>query len=569
MKRINHGLIVGLAVLLLAAVSFVGCENPEAADGLPGAKGDTGDTGGQGIQGSKGPIYLGGTVSSAGIQAAIDSGVPLTFAGVEQGDAGLVIIPAGRSVSLVGPAAFSTGASGILVITAASSVTGTGTIIGSGVVVTPASVNNTIAGRVDIVESAAVVTGAPTGNVAYRGNRKFVSSATVTAGEITAPTGGNIFILGDLDTTAASSGGNVFVLGNFTTSVNGSAAIGGTLSVKGNATFTGLAGEVTGKATIGGKLDAQGTTSFTATGGVDVGGAAIFAGTYVQGAAPSTFNGTVSFAKAVSRTSGAFTFNGDVTLSTAATITLTSTGNLTLKAGKSIKVGTDTVLRAGVADVTIEPTAGAVLAPTTKKITVGTANIKISGDLIVADGATLAATQGSTVGDIALASTATITTVGTGKVEIGAVYFLSGAGKFTNTGDVLTFASTNGTTGTITGTGATVLKLTGAAVLTINAAATTGVTVSTATIDVSDSAGTQKVSLVKNGVFKLNNANGKLKSANVATGGSSASTLTVNAGVDGPIDFVKGVTYTISTSSGSSLGVTGLDCATAVTVGSS
>ncbi|GHV76630.1 hypothetical protein AGMMS49942_14510 [Spirochaetia bacterium] len=57
MKRINHGLIVGLAVLLLAAVSFVGCENVEGTigpAGADGAKGDAGDS----VKGNPGKDYV-------------------------------------------------------------------------------------------------------------------------------------------------------------------------------------------------------------------------------------------------------------------------------------------------------------------------------------------------------------------------------------------------------------------------------------------------------------------------------------------------------------------------------
>ncbi|GHV78111.1 hypothetical protein AGMMS49942_29320 [Spirochaetia bacterium] len=128
MKRFNHGLIVGLAVLLLAAVTFVGCENPEAADGLPGAPGKDGTNGNNGNNGKdfNGVVI----VSATGIQAALDVNPYVVFAGTAiSGD---LTIPAGRTLEIAGDAVpdADTIINGTLKInTGASYTTGGGDII--------------------------------------------------------------------------------------------------------------------------------------------------------------------------------------------------------------------------------------------------------------------------------------------------------------------------------------------------------------------------------------------------------------------------------------------------------
>ncbi|GHV76807.1 hypothetical protein AGMMS49942_16280 [Spirochaetia bacterium] len=463
MKRINHGLIVGLAVLLLAALSFIGCESPTEAEvvvGPPGKDG-TGTPGTPGTPGNPGRVYLEGTYTSAAIQAAIDSGAPLTFTKVIQSEAAVIVIPPGRNVNLIGPAAITVFGSGdpsddgILVIGAVTSITGNGTIVGSAVdaiVVAPESVYVDTASVVKytIVDSMAAVATAPAATVAYAGNRKFVAAATTTAGEITVPAAAiDVFIIGDLDATVASTSTNIHVLGNLTTSVTGAPVTGGTLNVKGNATFSGAVASVGGAATIGGTLNATGATSFTATGGVTVNGAATFNGTFAGGA--STFNGPVAFKGDITQTA-ALDFNDTVTITNGKKITVGGAVAITLKNGKAIRntSGVD-LLKAGLsAPVVLTGTSTEVLTFNAADLTVTTAGFAVtSGELIVAkkldvSGSGVVATVSSNA-KLTLAKDAVLAT-GSGSVVAGQTTFNT-AGTWTAKNQAISISpATNVTT---------------------------------------------------------------------------------------------------------------------------
>jgi hypothetical protein len=102
MKR--KSLLFGLLAVLSAVLIFTGCANPaDGSDGAPGAAG----VGTPGVEGPKGPIVLSAEQTPEGIQYAIDSGAPVVFAGVVQSENGVVTIPAGTTVTLVGNQAYS------------------------------------------------------------------------------------------------------------------------------------------------------------------------------------------------------------------------------------------------------------------------------------------------------------------------------------------------------------------------------------------------------------------------------------------------------------------------------
>jgi hypothetical protein len=106
--------LTGLTVILLSmGLILVGCEGPTGADGAGGG-------------GSAGPIYLSGPQSRAGVEAALASGAPVTFAGATVSDATATPLVIGRAVTLVGSPALT--ASGGTIIANGNYLGGTGTV---------------------------------------------------------------------------------------------------------------------------------------------------------------------------------------------------------------------------------------------------------------------------------------------------------------------------------------------------------------------------------------------------------------------------------------------------------
>ena len=196
-----------------------------------------------------------------------------------------------------------------------------------------------------------------------------------------------------------------------------------------------------------------------------------------------TFAGPVAFEGNFTRTtSGAYSFGGDVTITSAKALTLGGTDTVTLAAGKSIKVGTDTVLTAGAANVVLTPVTGAVLTATaagggspakiaasTQNITVTSGTLAVSGELestdkniTIATGATLSIASGgkvTTKGD-----------AGSGAVVLGDSsngVTLTGAGSWTAGGAAVYLSQTATDAAAIGASGAATLTASGTPTITV------------------------------------------------------------------------------------------------------
>jgi hypothetical protein len=381
---------------------LAGCESP--ADGSAGASG---------------AIYLSGSLTSAGIQAAIDSGAPLVFAGVTQFDEDIVIVPAGRGVKLIGESAFTLHNSGLLVLEDASSIAGDGKIAGSGTgtVIAPEALKDKAVNAAFIkIQSGETIE--PEEPFAVAGNITIsdadTSETNIKNNEFDG-TVGTLYVVGSVTVSAAiADSANIFVLNNATVSETQTEVInwkvGGTLT----ATKAPTAGagaiyaktldvsgagdtinlSVSGTVTVEELVTAGTVVITTGTGGLTadkVTGAAVFAtGAKIDEAA---FSGTVKFNDTA--TLGEVGFGGDVTVTNNEALTLASDKEVTLADGVSIKIDDTapvTILTAGGKTV-LTPAGDTTLTPakTDKKLTLGAAGATLtSGKLTVAAGAELA-----------------------------------------------------------------------------------------------------------------------------------------------------------------------------------
>jgi hypothetical protein len=438
MKKTLTLFTVMFLALAVGTFLLIGCQDP--VNGEPGTNGTNGSNG---LIGAKGPVYLSGYQTTAGINHAIASDAPLTFAGVIQSDSDAVIIPAGRMVTLVGEAAYTPHATGILIVEASDSVTGTGALDASsgGTVIVPADVNVS-AGVPVVIQEGSIDLAAS--NIAVKGGITISTGATSSTNIInTALSGKTLYVLGDLTVTAdiTSAPAMITVLGDvyvttadqsqsFSLNVSGDLdaqklpTLGGDIQVSGDAKFGGpvtgigeitIAGDATfnDALTTGADLTVYGNVivddalitgdAFTVYGSLDVtgavtvaaddffvGGVAVIGGNFGFTSVAVTFGNNVSFGGDVTRTTGGdLSFGGDVTLAKDKALTLTGVETVALAPGKSI----NGALTAGNAGVVLTPTTGAVLTVDTteaKKITLGTAGLTLtSGELTVAAGAEL------------------------------------------------------------------------------------------------------------------------------------------------------------------------------------
>jgi hypothetical protein len=470
MKR--KSLLFGLLAVLSAVLIFTGCANPaDGSDGAPGAAGE----GTPGVEGPAGPSYFSGPHTTAGIQDAIDSGAPVVFAGVTQNDAGTVIIPAGRNVKLVGTAAYTTADGGALVVEALSSVTGSGTLVASNNsgshVIVPAGVSASANGSGVV---ARIQDGSedikPDTVFAVKGPVTISGTATSTTNVLNTELTGTLYVLGDVEVKAAITG-KLNATGKATFNTAPQTALAGLIagSVESSVAITGASNA---DITVTGELKTTATAAVTlaGTGALDAGSLDL-AGNLTTGTGAVTVKGASVLGGNVSRTSGAYSFGGDVTIANSKTITLTSTDKVTLKNGAAIKVGSDTVLSAPNGDVVITPVTGAVLTATeaTKKIAVGTAGIAFTGTLAVSGELEANAkdiTVTSEKGILAINAGGKVTTKGA--VDAGAIILggstngvtLTGAGSWTAGGSTVYLTQTDTDKATIykTGTAAATLN---------------------------------------------------------------------------------------------------------------
>jgi hypothetical protein len=363
--------LVSLTALLGASLFLIGCGDAE--------------TGAAGAPGSVGPVYLSGGQTTAGIQDALASGAPVVFAGVEQSDAGEVIIPAGKGVKLVGTAAYTTYSSGggVLIVEAASSVTGTGVLIsghaGSPVIV-PGGVLTGGGAVVEIQDGSGVI--APAAAFAVKGPVTVSSEATSKTNIRNDTLGTNtLYVIGDVTVSAAiSTATKITVTGNAAVTADETGAVvwvikgdldaqkkptagAGTLTVGGNAVFaeavSGIAGAVAiggnaefknalatgaGAVAVGGNLSVTGAASLG--GNLTVGGTAAFSSTLTNSAAAvAAFNGATTVTGAVTTGTGGLTIAGKgaaelkaaPVVDTGKLLTVSNSGGVTLGEGMSVK----------------------------------------------------------------------------------------------------------------------------------------------------------------------------------------------------------------------------------------
>jgi filamentous hemagglutinin len=444
--------LTGLTVILLSmGLILVGCEGPTGADGAGGG-------------GSAGPIYLSGPQEQTGIEAALASGAPLTFAGVTVTASTPLVID--RSVTLVGsPAIAVTGT----VVANGDYLGGTGTITATTVVGPAATLAKVSSGN-----KVAPIAG---GTAAVIGAVEILTSGTA-AGELTASTvPADLFVFGDVTVTNAvttnltvqgkvtqATGavvtGAVTTSGDFTSAVTGSAAVSGVLTVGGNATFSGVEASTSANLlTVGGNLVATGaTTSFTAGGALAITGTSSFGKDVDLTAVNATFTGGVTFAA------------GTITINSGDTLVLTG-GNLVAPAGTAVVTASDALVL-GSGTLTVGATSiasgtdGAITAASVAQLEVllpkagdalnaGLANSgTLAANAVVKDGTVLTIAPGKSLNT----GTATLTvgnTGGTNASVLSKATLTAGGSSSTgitltgNTGVVAFEASTANVTGSI------------------------------------------------------------------------------------------------------------------------
>jgi hypothetical protein len=364
MKKSIHVLT---ALLVVLAMFFSACEGPVGPGGKDGTDG-SGTDGTDGI-GDPGSIYLSGPVTTAGIQAAVNSAAPLVFAGVTQSDPALITIPVDRKITLVGEPALTVNAGGGVLLlegdnafledSTGTVAAGTSAVIlnkgsaftkgAAGAQVVPltlaSAINGTLPGGAVVSSTVAIsgdinvkTSGAAAGEISLSelsgktvylwGTLTVTNGVTATAfrvdGDVAAASTitANITATGSVTATStAAITGNVSAA-SFSSAVTGSDAVSGTLTTTGNATFSGVDASTGGIITVGGNLIATGATT-----GFTTGDALIVTGT-------STFGGPVDFNAGNATFTGGVTFKAGEAITIATGNTLTPTGaDLTLPAG--------------------------------------------------------------------------------------------------------------------------------------------------------------------------------------------------------------------------------------------
>ncbi|GHV78110.1 hypothetical protein AGMMS49942_29310 [Spirochaetia bacterium] len=418
MKRFNHGLIVGLAVLLLAAVSFIGCESPTEAEVVTGPAGPAGTAGtpGTGTPGNSGSIYLSGALTTEAVQIALNSAAPVVFDGVDVDN--LLVIPEGKTVTLVGNPAIRPATGGGLVLVVAGTVNGQGYIAGGNTGTTQVIHKAAFDTKYLAAGTTHLVALAPSGglipadaiidNDAAILGPITVKAAGTAAGEVAVAglTSKTVYVIGNAQLDTAVTATALNVSGNVTTGVPFTASttplnVGGNLNITAATTNAG-----TGAIAVGRNLTATGALSLAVgASGLTVNGTTSIPGGFaLTGSTPkATFNGTTNIGGTINL--GALSTiagTGAVTLATApaataaTTISITNTKGVTISVdvanpGYSIKVATG----------------GRLVVPATKKITFGsTAALQLDPGTYqgIAGGATFTAATGvivtgSTAGD--------------------------------------------------------------------------------------------------------------------------------------------------------------------------
>jgi predicted acyltransferase (DUF342 family) len=424
MKKALKLLMVMLLAIGAGSFLITGCDSPTDGD--------------RGNDGASGTIYLDGPRKTATINNAIATGAPLEFIGVTQSDEGVVIIPAGRNVKLVGEEAYTTysSAGGILVVVDNNSVTGSCRLVSDHVDSPVIAPENVRAGGTTVVriQEGGEAIDLTENTLAVRGSPLTISTGTTSSTNIKndALSGKTLYVVGPVTVSADISGGpGIRVVGNVSVTVVQSSAIDwyitgdltadklptiGSVEVRGNAVFAEAVSTIAGDIDIGGNatFNAALTTldSVNVEGNLAVTGAVILGeDLYVGGTA--TLGGTLINAAGV--TANAY-FDGSTTitgvLSTAASggLLIGGEGSVNLVAIPSLTNGALTI--ANTAGVTIPSavipdaksialaTGGKIIITGTEGITAGKTKIEGRWEAVGSGAGTvtiLSSTNGATI----------------------------------------------------------------------------------------------------------------------------------------------------------------------------
>jgi hypothetical protein len=463
----KQSLFIGVVAFACAALVFSGCESPVG--------------GSSGAAGAPGTIYLSGSLTSEGIQAAIDSGAPLVFAGVTQtittGGEDTVLIPAGRSVTLIGDAAYTVDSSGVLILADAASVTGTGDIDDNGgTVIGPEGAPGLTLAFATPDEDGAIDFGSGTMAALYGDH----TIGDGTGGTIDPANFGTneLYVVGDLTVSAKfTSAPTVIVFGDATVSAD-IEQDGATLNVVGDASVT-VAQTKAVKLTVKGNLTASEAPTADA-GTIDVEGDATFAKAISGITGTINVDGAAAFSAALTtggaltagslEVTGAASFGGDVTVKGGATFasTVTNTAAAELTVGEATTItgvlssgtGGFTIAGAGAVSLAEKPVVAASQALTVSNS--GGVTLAKGIDVGVAGGLTV--TGGTAAGKVIIPNGQAITITNSGTALFGstAEVKLSGAGVWTAT-KAITIAGDSTTGVKITSTEAATFASSGTA----------------------------------------------------------------------------------------------------------
>jgi hypothetical protein len=543
MKR--KSLLFGLLAVLSAVLIFTGCANP--ADGSDGAAGPQGLGGDQGPEGPKGVATLPSGAPPA-LLAAYFKNADKVFVVAAPGT-GNFTVPQGKTLAVVGDVNLNTVPLTINAFEGTIDVSeGKFINAGSATFLVKPDVAEAFAaavpsGIVPEYLSSIPSPGSPTpitkdvilDSLAIGGTDNITAANFLTF----AGSSDTVYVLGNavIDATAAVnlSAPKLVVYGEIQAEGAGPLTIGanvkGSLKATGALTVAGIdnlseldTGTYTvtstdtaldidalnstgaGKLSLGGTVTAveigggNGNIEFTAatgtltalslenTGGITFGHAA--AALAVPSSVAAVFGGDVTLAGGISTPSSStstITFNGNVTLADGKAITIgeTTVAAVTLKAGKSIFVGTGKLLTAVEEATIVADTGGAILtaAASAKTLTVATQGITVSGKVAVAETLVLNG-QDITLDDGATLVLGTGAILkGTGKVIAGDTEIVGGwqavgaSGTVTITEDTITASAAAVLTGISGGSGTITVPASGTLTIAANTAinvATTG-----------------------------------------------------------------------------------------------
>jgi filamentous hemagglutinin len=448
---LKRSLFFGSVALMAVMLIVAGCEGPvgpagpagtPGASGTPGTPGTDGDDGaglpgGSGQQGPSGPAVLTGSLTAETIQWYLDGSYSVEFAGVTQTGSTnpIVTIPATRTspVRFVGPNAYIIDNGEVLRFSTAMApayitfqnggaikATGSGAVAGPAgfdidEVDAPVSTVQNGAGPIDASGAGPVIIAPAAGTAATLG--------AVTGGSLA---GRTVFVQGDAEVTATINAAEIAVTGDLSVGagLTANVYVGGDLTTTGAATIDGLVG-AGGTVTFAAdqpSLDGLAASSVAAT-GLDIassGHIEVTGGIAVKDVAVTggdLFAGSITASGDVTTiTSGDIVVGGLITAASVTSAGLLEAESLTVQGAVS---ATDIAVAGAITGVTtVEATSGDLYAGS---ITATTSVTTTSGDIIVTGNITAPSiTSGGGLQAVSLALTGDLT-VADGATVSGAV----------------------------------------------------------------------------------------------------------------------------------------------------